>query len=152
DEAANARVAGLELHARQAVHDGARARQAVALEMHAEEAELRELLRELARQDRLLEPLADLGEDAVAYELAHGVADRALLVVQEGVDREEVARVEARRLRRGRHGRNPSARPPGGRGRARARAPRSAARGPGRGRLRMRGRRARFPQPSARGS
>ena len=49
---------------------------------------------ELARQDPLLEPLADLGHDPLADELAHRVADRPLLVVEERVDREEVARVE----------------------------------------------------------
>ena len=67
--------------------------------MHPEEAELRELLEDLAREDALLEPVADLVEDVVAHELAHGVADRALLVVEERVDREVVERVEGRDAR-----------------------------------------------------
>src|SRR6266404_4462731 len=71
--------------------------------MHAEEPELRDLLYELARQDPLLEPLADVGDDARTHELPHGVADRTLLVVEERVEREEVARVERRLLRRRRH-------------------------------------------------
>ena len=71
--------------------------------MHPEEAELRELLEDLAREDALLEPVADVLEDVVAHELAHGVADRALLVVEERVDREVVERVEGGALGRGRH-------------------------------------------------
>ena len=62
--------------------------------MHPEQAELGELLHDLARQDPLLEPVADLGQDALAHELAHGVADRAFLVVEERVERQEVERVE----------------------------------------------------------
>ena len=103
DEAAHARVARLELHARQPVGDGARTGQAVALEVHPEQAELRKLLRELAGHDPLLEPLADVRKDLLAHELADGVADRPLLVVEKRVDREEVERVERRRLRRGGH-------------------------------------------------
>ena len=71
--------------------------------MHAEEAELRDLLRELAREDALLEPLADLGNDSLADEPAHRVADRLLLVVEERVDCEEVTGVELGLLRRRRH-------------------------------------------------
>ena len=47
----------------------------------------------------LVEPVADLGQDALAHEPADGVADRPLLVVEERVEREEVERVERRRLR-----------------------------------------------------
>ena len=89
-------VAGLELEARQPVGDGARAGQPVAVEVHAEEAERADLLRELARQDPLLEPLADLRQDPLADELPDSVADRLLLVVEKGVDREEVARDRGR--------------------------------------------------------
>ena len=66
--------------------------------MHPEEAELAELGDQLARQDSLLEPVADVGQDVLAHEGADGVADRLLLVVEEGVDREEVERVERGRL------------------------------------------------------
>ena len=51
--------------------------------MHPEEAELAELADQLARQDPLLEPVADVGQDLLAHEGAHGVADRPLLVVEE---------------------------------------------------------------------
>ena len=64
---------------------------------------MRDLLHELARQDALLEPLADVRHDPLAHELAHGVADRLLLVVEQRVDREEVARVELGLLGGGRH-------------------------------------------------
>ena len=60
DGAADAGVARLELEADEAVRDGARPGQAVALEVHPEEPELRELLHDLAREDPLLEPVADL--------------------------------------------------------------------------------------------
>ena len=103
DGAAHAGVACLELHARQPVGDGARAGQAVAVEVHPEEPELAELRDQLAREDPLLEPVADLGEDVLADELPHRVANRPLLVVEEGVDREVVERVESRELGRRRH-------------------------------------------------
>src|SRR5207302_6970703 len=103
DEASHPGVARLELHAGQPVGHGARARQAVALEVHAEEAELRHFLRELARQDALLEPFADMRHDTLAHPLPDGVPDRLLLVVEERVDREEVAWVERGLLRGGRH-------------------------------------------------
>ena len=93
----------LELHAGQAVRDRARAGEAVPFEVHSEQAELRELLEDLPREDTLLEPVADFVEDVVADELPHGVADRPLLVVEKRVDREEVERVESRALCRGRH-------------------------------------------------
>ena len=97
DGAADPGVAGLELEAREAVRDRARPGQAVSLEVHPEEPELRQLLEDLAREDPLLEPVADLRDDALADELPHGVADRPLLVVEERVEREEVERVEGRR-------------------------------------------------------
>src|SRR5215218_9131914 len=102
-EAADSGVARLELHAREPVGDGTCAGEPVAVQVHAEEAELRELLRQLAGEDRGLEPVADLGQDALAHELPHGVADRPLLVVQQRVDREEVTRVERCLLRRRDH-------------------------------------------------
>jgi hypothetical protein len=68
--------------------------------MHPEEPELRELRHQLAREDALLEPLADLGQHALAYEPAHGVADRLLLVLEERVEGQEIQGVEGRELRR----------------------------------------------------
>ena len=72
-------------------------RQAVALEVHPEEPEPRDLLHELPRQDPLLEPVADLRHHALADELPDGVADLPLLVVEQRVEREEVERVECGR-------------------------------------------------------
>src|ERR1700760_4652750 len=62
--------------------------------MHPEEAEARQLGDQLQRKLALLEPLPDVRLDLFRDELAHGVADRALLVGKKGVEREEVARVE----------------------------------------------------------
>ena len=70
------------------------------MQVHAEETELCELGDHLAREDALLEPVADLGEDLLADELPHGVADRLLLLVEERVDREEVEGVESWAARR----------------------------------------------------
>ena len=94
DGAADARVTRLELEARQAIRDRARTGEAVAVQVHAEEAELRELRHHLSRQDALLEPVADLGQHLLADELPHRVPDRLLLVVEQRVDREEVEGVE----------------------------------------------------------
>src|SRR5260221_14153275 len=58
--------------------------------MHAIEAELAELGEQLARQDPLLEPFTHIRSDLFSDELADGVADRFLLVVEERVEREEV--------------------------------------------------------------
>src|SRR6266851_4919915 len=72
--------------------------------MHAEEAEPADFVRELARQDPLLEPLADLRQDPLAHPRAHGVPDRLLLVAQECVDRQEVERIGGRLGEPGVHG------------------------------------------------
>ena len=62
------------------------------------------LLDDVAGQDPLLEPVADVGQDPLADEAANGVADRPLLVVEQSVDVEKVVRVErASGLGRGRH-------------------------------------------------
>jgi hypothetical protein len=52
------------------------------VEVHPEKAERGDLLHELSGEDALLEPLADIRHDALLHELAHGVADRPLLVVE----------------------------------------------------------------------
>ena len=53
--------------------------------MHPEQTELRELGEDLEREDPFLEPVTDLLEHVVADELANRVADRTLLVVEEGL-------------------------------------------------------------------
>ena len=104
DGAPHAGVARLELAADDAVGDRARAGEAVALEVHPEQAQLRQLAEQLAREDPLLEPVAHVGEDTLADEPPDGVADRPLLVVEQAVDVEKVVRVErATGLGRGRH-------------------------------------------------
>ena len=75
--------------------------------MHPEEAQLADLLGELARQDPLLEPLADLRQDPLAHPGPNGVADRLLLVAEERVDRQEVERIGGRFGKRRLHGDSP---------------------------------------------
>src|SRR5262249_17505851 len=67
------------------------------LEMHSEESELRQFGDDLAGKHPALEPVADLGNDAFADELADRVADRALLVVEECVDGEIVEGIQSGR-------------------------------------------------------
>ena len=97
DEAANARVACLELLAHEPVHDRARLGQPVALEVHSEQAESRQLGNQVEGKLAAFEPLADVRLDLLGDELAHGVADRPLLVGEQRVDREEVERVDRAR-------------------------------------------------------
>ena len=92
-EAAGAAVARLHLHAGQAVGDRGGAGAAVALEVHAEQPEGRHLLGHLDREGARLEPLGDVGEHPVVDEPAHGVAQQALLVVQQAVEGQEVERI-----------------------------------------------------------
>jgi hypothetical protein len=96
DGAADARIAGLELEAREAVGDGARAGSR-SPRGACRRGRAWRAPGQLARQDALLEPVADVGKDALADEPAHRVADRALLVVEERVEREEVEWVELSR-------------------------------------------------------
>ena len=89
-QTADPAVAGLEFHARQPVRGRTRARAAVALEVHTEHSELAELVRELARQPGLFEPVADVRHHAVVDERPDGVADVAFLIREQVVDCEEV--------------------------------------------------------------
>src|SRR4051794_32228571 len=62
--------------------------------MHAEQAERTHLLAQLSRREgALLEPRGHVGQDPVAHELAHGVAQQPLLGAQQGVDAQEVTGV-----------------------------------------------------------
>ena len=59
--------------------------------MHAQHTELAELASEFARGDgACLEPVSDLGLDAALDEVAHDVADGALLLSEQAVDGEEL--------------------------------------------------------------
>jgi hypothetical protein len=62
--------------------------------VHAEQSELAELDRELARENAVLEPFGDARQHAVANERADGAADVPLLVGEQRVDVEEVARAD----------------------------------------------------------
>ena len=90
-ERANAGIAGLELHGGKPVGDRVGAGAAVPFEVHAQDAELAELASELACGDRArLEPVGDLRLDAALDEVAHDIADRALLLGEQAVDGEEL--------------------------------------------------------------
>src|SRR5207247_138962 len=90
-------VARLHLQAREAVAHRIRARAAVALQVHPEQAELAELREDLGGELGLLEPSLDAGQHPFGDELADGVTDHALLVREELVETEEVERVGAHR-------------------------------------------------------
>ena len=101
DERTDAGVAGLELEARQTVGNGRCPLAAVSLQVHAQHAEGAEVLRQFTRRDlALLEPVRDVRPDLGVDVLAHHVADRALLLGQQVVDREQAEG----RLRRAGHG------------------------------------------------
>ena len=90
-ERPDAGVASLELHGGQSVGDGVGARAAVALQVHAEHAELSELACELARGDGArLEPVGNLRLDPALDEVTDDVADRSLLFGEHAVDGEEL--------------------------------------------------------------
>jgi hypothetical protein len=91
DQRADAAVHGLELAARDAVHRRRRAGAAVALEVHAEEPEGAERLRELTGGERAVQvPAGDVRADLL---VEHG-ADRgrgvALVLGEDGVEGEEL--------------------------------------------------------------
>ncbi|MDX6388736.1 MAG: hypothetical protein QOD85_2538 [Gaiellaceae bacterium] len=112
-ETAHATVGSLELQAREPVRGGTCAGAAVSVQMHAENSELPQRRRELARHTRLLEPVADMGNDAVRHKGAHGVADVALLVREQVVDREKVLHQRVMALTRSRSGSRPHPGPSG---------------------------------------
>nr|WP_287375406.1 hypothetical protein [Candidatus Microthrix sp.] len=60
--------------------------------MHAEQAELAELGGHLLGSPALV-PIGDVGEDLVADEAPHRVAQQHLVLVEQGVQRQHVARV-----------------------------------------------------------
>ena len=88
-------VDGLDLGAHQPVLDGRRALAAVAVQVHAEHAELAELAGQLARgQGAVLEPLPDVRPQPVVGELAHGVAQQSVVVGQIVVEVEQVQAIQ----------------------------------------------------------
>src|SRR5690606_34709418 len=89
-------VARLELHAGEPVGRGGRAGATVALQVHAEQAELPELGRNPIREGPLLIVLPDPGQEALADVTANGVADQALLVAELSVERKGVGGVKSR--------------------------------------------------------
>ena len=95
DEAAEPAVARLQLLTGQAVRDGAGPGAPVAVEVHAQQAEGAHLLGHLDGERARLEPLGDVRQDAVVHEGPHGVPQEALLVIEQGVDGEEVEGVVA---------------------------------------------------------
>ena len=103
DEAAHPAVARLELQAREAVGGRARAGAAVALEVHAEQPELAQLLRQLLGNVPASNQSPTSGGSGRATNRRDRVADQPLLVVQQAVDIEKVARID-RRVDGGRHG------------------------------------------------
>ena len=98
NEAAHAGVAGLQLATGQSVADGAGSGGAVAVEVHSEQAHCPHLLGKLHGDGSLGEPVGNIGQHPIGDERAHGVANKTLLVVENGVDLEKVPSVLASRL------------------------------------------------------
>ena len=74
---------------------GQRAGAVVALQMHAEQAQLAELQREIAGRQRAgLEPLGDVGSQLLVGEAAHGVAQQLVLAGQGIVQVEQIQAVQ----------------------------------------------------------
>jgi hypothetical protein len=91
DQGADPGVAGLEFQAGHAVGDRRRPLTAVALEVHPEHSELAEFAGEVAGGDLAgFEPVGDLRLDARVHEVAHHIADRTFLVIEQGVDAEQL--------------------------------------------------------------
>src|SRR5829696_2781225 len=86
DEGPETRVAGLELHAGEAVLDGALAGAAVPGEVHAKQALLAHLRHDLPGKDRLLPPLRDVRLYPLPDERADLLARRALLIREQDVE------------------------------------------------------------------
>src|ERR671920_1877726 len=100
DEGPETRVAGLELHAGEAVLDGALAGAAVPGEVHAEQAPLAHLWHDLPGEDRVLPPASDVWLYPLLNKRADLLARRTLLVREQGVEVHKVARLGGFRLRR----------------------------------------------------
>ena len=64
------------------------------MQVHPEQAELRQLRDDLAGQDPLLEPVAHVRQDPFAHELAHRVANRAFLVVEQCIQSQKIVWIE----------------------------------------------------------
>ena len=78
----------------QAVGDSVDTRAAVALEVGAKKAQLAELGEHLARQDALVEPVANLGQDLLADNLADGIANRLLIFAEKRIKTNVVVRID----------------------------------------------------------
>ena len=91
-EAAEPAVAGFQFQAGQAVADGVGARTSVAVQVHAEQAEVAELLGQFLWQRGRFEPVFDVGPKSGVDELAHGGGDVAFVVVEQPVGVEQFQR------------------------------------------------------------
>ena len=93
DEGPEAAVGVLELQAREPVRDGAGARAPVALEVHAEEAEVGEPLADREGELAPLEPIAHPGQDLLGREGPDRALDLPLLLREEVGDVQVVERI-----------------------------------------------------------
>jgi hypothetical protein len=81
DEGPQSAVPGLDLELHESVGHRVQPERPLGVELHQEEAELAELLGELACGElALLVPVLDLGEDATLHPLASNAADLLFLV------------------------------------------------------------------------
>ena len=85
-ERAQTRIAVLDLLVRQAVLDRRLARAAVAVEMHAQDAELPEAARQLGRELAPFEPAFDVRQDVFGHEQPHALTRGPLVLGEQPVD------------------------------------------------------------------
>ena len=90
DETAHARVATLQFLRHQAVFHVGHARAAIALEIGAEEPQLRHRLHQFAWEAARAIALFDDGDKIVFDELASGIADQALVIGEQSVEIDEI--------------------------------------------------------------
>ena len=94
DRASQTTVAVLELVVDQAVRDSVNTGATVALKVGTKKAQLAELGEHLARQNALVEPVANLGQDLLTDNLADGIADRLLIFAEKRIKTNVVVRID----------------------------------------------------------
>src|SRR5438876_8832711 len=96
NEAAQPAVATLQLLAGEAIHDVAHPRGAIAMQMHAEDAQFGQLGHDLHREGRPFVVLGDDGKESLVDEATHRRADESLLLGQQ-----VIGAIEIHQLRQG---------------------------------------------------
>jgi hypothetical protein len=89
-EASGTGVSGLQVHAGQAIVDGAHPGTAISLQVHTQQPELAERQGHLCREGAGLVPGGDVGPDGVVNQPPDALLDGPLLVIEQVVDDEKL--------------------------------------------------------------